>query len=170
MELQLNIDQKIHKVEIDLKDGKYLVKLGDKQHQVDSQRISENCLSLLVDGKAYTIFIADDKTKRYISVQGEQFCVEEAKAETQTRSMADASTLRGIPTISSPMPGKIVKILVREKEKVRKNQSLVIVEAMKMENEIRSPNAGIVKKINFKEGDLVDAAEPIVELESEEGK
>jgi biotin carboxyl carrier protein len=41
---------------------------------------------------------------------------------------------------------------------------------MKMENEIRSPNAGIVKKINFKEGDLVDAAEPIVELESEEGK
>jgi biotin carboxyl carrier protein len=170
MELQLNIDQKIHKVEIDLKDGKYSVKLGDEQHQVDSQRISENCLSLLVDGKAYTVFIAADKTKRYISVQGEQFCIEEAKAETQTRAMADASTLKVIPTISSPMPGKIVKILVREKEKVRKNQSLVIVEAMKMENEIKSPNAGMVKKINFKEGDLVDAAEPIVELESEEEK
>jgi biotin carboxyl carrier protein len=170
MDLQFKIDQKIHKVEIDLKDGKYLVKLGDKQHQVDSQRISENCLSLLVDGKAYTVFIAEDKTKRYISLQGEEFCIEEAKAETQTRSMADASTLRGIPTISSPMPGKIVKILVREKDKVKKNQSLVIVEAMKMENEIRSPNAGMVKKINFKEGDLVDAAEPIVELESEEEK
>jgi biotin carboxyl carrier protein len=170
MELQLNIDQEIHKVDIDLKDGKYLVKLGDKQHQVDSQRISENCLSLLVDGKAYTVFIAEDKTKRYISVQGEQFCIEEAKAEAQTRSMADASTLKGMPTISSPMPGKIVKILVREKDKVRKNQSLVIVEAMKMENEIRSPDAGMVKKINFKEGDLVDAAEPIVELESDEGK
>jgi biotin carboxyl carrier protein len=170
MDLQFKIDQKIHKVEIDLKDGKYLVKLGDKQHQVDSQRISENCISLLVDGKAYTVFIADDKTKRYISVQGEQFCIEEAKAETETRSLADASTLKGIPTISSPMPGKIVKILVREKDKVRKNQSLVIVEAMKMENEIRSPGAGIVKKINFKEGDLVDAAEPIVELDSEEEK
>lgn len=170
MDLQFAIDQEIHKVEIDLKDGKYLVKLGDRQHQVDSQRISENCISLLVDGKAYTVFIADDKTKRYISVQGEQFCIEEAKAETETRSMAEASTLKGIPTISSPMPGKIVKILVREKDKVRKGQSLVIVEAMKMENEIRSPGAGIVKKINFKEGDLVDAAEPIVELESEEEK
>jgi biotin carboxyl carrier protein len=170
MDLQFTIDQKIHKVEIDLKDGKYLVKLGDKQYQVDSQRISENCISLLVDGKAYTVFIAEDKTKRYISVQGEQFCIEEAKAETETRSLADASTLKGIPTISSPMPGKIVKILVREKDKVRKNQSLVIVEAMKMENEIRSPGAGIVKKINFKEGDLVDAAEPIVELKSEEEK
>lgn len=165
MDLQFTIDQKIHKVEIDLKDGKYLVKLGDRHHQVDSQRISENCLSLLVDGKAYTVFIAEDKTKRYISVQGEQFCIEEAKAETETRSVADASTLKGIPTISSPMPGKIVKILVREGDKVRKGQSLVIVEAMKMENEIRSPIAAVVKKINFQEGNLVDTADPIIELE-----
>jgi biotin carboxyl carrier protein len=170
MELQFNIDQKIHKVEIDSKDGKFLVRLGGKQYHVDSQRISENCLSLLVDGKAYTVFVAEDKTKRYISVQGEQFCIEEAKAETQTQAVADASTLKGIPTISSPMPGKIVKILVREGDKVRKNQGLVIVEAMKMENEIRSPGAGIVKKINFDEGNLVDTADPIIELEPEKEK
>jgi len=165
MELQFTIDQKIHKVEIDLRDGKYLVKLGDRQHQVDSQQISENCISLLVDGKAYTVFITEDKTKRYISVQGEQFCIEETKSESETRSVAEAATLQGIPTISSPMPGKVVKILVREKDKVRKGQGLVIVEAMKMENEIRSPSAGIVRKINFKEGNLVDTADPIIELE-----
>ncbi|MCJ7577768.1 MAG: biotin/lipoyl-binding protein, partial [candidate division Zixibacteria bacterium] len=69
-----------------------------------------------------------------------------------------------------PMPGKIVKILVREGDKVRKGQGLVIVEAMKMENEIRSPGAGIVKKINFKEGNLVDTADLIIELEPEEEK
>lgn len=170
MELQFTIDQKIHKVEIDFKDGKYLVKLDGKQHHVDSQLISENCLSLLVDEKAYTVFIAEDKTKRYISVQGEQFCIEEAKSEAETRSVAESSTLKGIPTIFSPMPGKIVKILVGEGDKVRKNQGLVIVEAMKMENEIRSPSAGIVKKINFKEGNLVDTVDPIIELEPEEGK
>jgi pyruvate carboxylase subunit B len=125
-----------------------------------------------VDGKTYTVFVAEDKTKKYISVQGEQFCIEEAKseAETETRSVAEAATLKGIPTISSPMPGKIVKILVREGDKVRKGQGLVIVEAMKMENEIRSPGAGIVKKINFKEGNLVDTADPIIELELEEEK
>jgi len=170
MELQFNIDQGIYKIEIDFRDGRYLVKLGEKQYQVDSQRISENCLSLLLDGKAYTVFVAEDKTKRYISIQDEQFCIEEAKDQTETRSVAEASTLKGIPTISSPMPGKIVKILVREKDTVRKGQSLVIVEAMKMENEIRSPSAGVVEKINFKEGDLVDAAESIVEMELEEEK
>jgi biotin carboxyl carrier protein len=170
MDLQFNIDQETYKIEIDSKDGKYLIKLGDRQYNVDSQLISENCLSLLVDGKACTVFVAEDKTKRCISVQGEQFCIEEAKSEAETRSVAEAGTLKGIPTISSPMPGKIVKILVREGDKVRKNQGLVIVEAMKMENEIRSPGAGIVKKINFKEGNLVDTADPIIELDPEEEK
>jgi biotin carboxyl carrier protein len=170
MDLQFSIDQETYKIEIDFKDGKYLIKLGGRQYNVDSQPISENCLSLLVDGKAYTVFVAEDKTKKYISVQGEQFCVEEAKSEAETRSVAEAATLKGIPTISSPMPGKIVKILVREGDKVRKGQGLVIVEAMKMENEIRSPGAGIVKKINFKEGNLVDTTDPIIELEPEEEK
>ena len=170
MDLQFNIDQEIYKLEIDFKDGKYLVKLGDKQYNVDSQSISENCLSLLVDGKAYTVFIAEDEGKKYISLQGEQFCIEEAKAETEAKFSAESATLKGVPTISSPMPGKVVKILVGEGDKVEKGQGLVIVEAMKMENEIRSASAGVVKKINFKEGDLVDAAVPIIELELEDEK
>ncbi|KPL05038.1 MAG: hypothetical protein AMJ73_02865 [candidate division Zixibacteria bacterium SM1_73] len=130
--------------------------------------MSENCLSLLVNEKAYTVFIVEEEGKKYISIQGEQFCVEEAKAETGARSIAESATLKGTPTIAAPMPGKIVKILVGEEDKVEKGQGLVIVEAMKMENEIRSPSAGIVEKINFKEGDLVDAAEPIIELKPEE--
>jgi biotin carboxyl carrier protein len=170
MDLQFNIDEEIYKIEIDSKEERFLIKLGGEQYHVDSQRISENCLSLLVDGKTYTVLVAEDKTKSYISVQGEQFCIEEAKSEAETRSVAEAATLKEIPTISSPMPGKIVKILVREGDKVKKGQGLVIVEAMKMENEIRSPGAGIVKKINFKEGNLVDTADPIIELDTEEGK
>lgn len=170
MDLQFNINQETYKIEIDSKDGKFLIKLGGKQYYVDSQPISESCLSLLVDGKAYTVFVAEDKTKRYISIQGEQFCIEEAKSEAETRSVAEAGTLKGIPTISSPMPGKVVKILVGKGDKVKKGQGLVIVEAMKMENEIRSPGAGIVKKINFKEGNLVDTTDPIIELESGESQ
>jgi biotin carboxyl carrier protein len=168
MELELSVEEQNYKLEVDHKNGKYLVKVGDKQYELDSQVISKNCLSLLVDGKAYTVFIAEDKGKKYISVQGEQFCVEEAKAQAEARSIAETATLKGTPTIASPMPGKIVKILVREEDKVEKGQGLVIVEAMKMENEIRSASAGVVKKINFKEGDLVDAAVPIIELELQE--
>jgi len=62
------------------------------------------------------------------------------------------------------MPGKVIKINVSEKEEVRKNQTLAIVEAMKMENEIKSTIEGYVKKIFVSAGDLVGSENPIIEL------
>ena len=69
---------------------------------------------------------------------------------------------------ASPMPGKVVKLVGKEGDKVVKGQGLVIVEAMKMENEIKSPVNGTVDKINFDPGDLVDAAQPIIEIKPED--
>jgi biotin carboxyl carrier protein len=170
MEFEFRVEDQAYRLELDHRDRKYLVKLGDRQYIVDSQVICENGLSLIVDGKAYMVFIAEDQGKKYISVEGEQFCIEEDKADTGARSMAESATLKGVPTIASPMPGKVVKILVKQGDRVEKGQGLVIVEAMKMENEIKSGSGAVVKKINFKEGDLVDAAVPIIELELEEEK
>ncbi|UCD94456.1 MAG: acetyl-CoA carboxylase biotin carboxyl carrier protein subunit, partial [Candidatus Zixiibacteriota bacterium] len=67
--------------------------------------------------------------------------------------------------IFAPMPGKIVKLLVKEGETVKAKQPMVIVEAMKMENQVNSAAEGVVKKINFKDGDQVDTETPIIELE-----
>ncbi len=170
MEFEFSVEDQAYKLELDHKDGKYLVKLGDRQYVVDSQVISENGLSLIVDGKAYMVFIAENQEEKYVSVQGEQFCIEEVKADSGARSLAESAAPKGVPTIASPMPGKVVRILVAEGDSVEKGQGLVIVEAMKMENEIRSASAGMVKRINFKEGDLVDAAVPIIELELKEEK
>jgi pyruvate carboxylase subunit B len=63
------------------------------------------------------------------------------------------------------MPGNIIKILVSEGDIVEKDQGLVIVEAMKMENEIRATFKAKVKKINFKPGDAVDVGKSIIDLE-----
>ncbi len=63
------------------------------------------------------------------------------------------------------MPGKVIKIHVSENDEVRKNQTLAIVEAMKMENEIKSGIDGVIKKIHASPGELVDAQAPIFELE-----
>jgi pyruvate carboxylase subunit B len=63
------------------------------------------------------------------------------------------------------MPGLIVKIPIAVGDSIKSGATLAIVEAMKMQNELRAPRDGIVKKINFKEGDQVDALQPIVELE-----
>lgn len=168
--MEFNIEDKVHKLQIEFKDRQYRVNLDDKEYLVDSSQISDNCLSLLVNGKAFTVYFAEADGKRYFSIGGEQFCIQEAKSESVTAAEADSTALDEAPTVASPMPGKVVKILVKEGDGVEKGQGLVIVEAMKMENEIKSPVKGKVEKVNFKPGDLVDAAQPIIEIKPEEEK
>lgn len=70
----------------------------------------------------------------------------------------------GEGVVTAPMPGKILRILVKEGEQVKTGQGLVVLEAMKMENEIPAPKDGVVKKILVKEGDTVDTGQALIEL------
>jgi biotin carboxyl carrier protein len=164
MELEFNIQNKSHKLQLEFKDGRYKINLDDKEYAVDSTVVSDNCLSLLVNGKAFTVYFAEANGKKYVSIGGEQFCIEDAKPEAARASDTGPTGVDEAPVAASPMPGKVVKILVKEGDEVEKGQGLVIVEAMKMENEIKSPVKGKVEKVNFRPGDLVDAAQPILEI------
>jgi biotin carboxyl carrier protein len=167
MEQEFRVEEKVHRLHLEFKDGQYRVNLGDEECAVDSSVISDNCLSLLVNGKAFTVYFAEANGKKYVSIGGEQFCIEETQSEASMASGGDATAVDEAPVAASPMPGKVVKILVKEGDQVEQGQGLVIVEAMKMENEIKSPVKGKVEKVNFISGDLVDAAQPIIELEPE---
>ena len=164
MELEFNIDEKVYKLQIDFKDGKYKINLDNNNYLVDSAIISDNCLSLIVNGRTFTVYFAEADGNKYLSIGGEQFCIQEAKAENFRAGETDSTALKEAPTVCSPMPGKVVKIFVKEGDLVEKGQGLVIVEAMKMENEIRSPMKGKVEKVNFKPGDLVDDSQEIIEI------
>ncbi|NJE05907.1 acetyl-CoA carboxylase biotin carboxyl carrier protein subunit [Thermococcus sp. M36] len=77
---------------------------------------------------------------------------------------AAPAPVAGEGVVTAPMPGKILKILVKEGENVKTGQGLLILEAMKMENEIPAPKDGVVKKILVKEGDTVDTGQTLIEL------
>ena len=70
----------------------------------------------------------------------------------------------GEGVVTAPMPGKILRILVKEGEEVKTGQGLLTLEAMKMENEIPSPKDGVIKKILVKEGDTVDTGQALIEI------
>jgi biotin carboxyl carrier protein len=165
MELELKIENQIHKLQVEFKEGAYYIGLDGEEYLVDSSTVSDHCLSLLVNGKAFTVYLAEMNGKKHLSVAGEKYVIEEAAPDSVTASGVDRAGIEEEPVAASPMPGKVVKILVREGDKVEKGQGLVIVEAMKMENEIKSSVNGTVGKINFKPGDLVDAGQPLVEIE-----
>lgn len=164
MEQEFTIDDKVYQLQTEFKDGRYHINIDGRVYDVDYTSISDNCLSLLIDGKALAVYFSESDGKKYLSINGESFCIQEAKAENVRAGEADSSALKEAPSVCSPMPGKVVKLFVKEGDEVTKGQGLVIVEAMKMENEIKSPLKGRVEKVNFKPGDLVDASQEIIEI------
>jgi len=145
----------VYRVSVDgnefLVDGKktgrtnYSLIVGDRSFEIEVDNTDDE-YRVLVDGRTYRIQLVDERRMR---IGGTQSGVE----------------LEGRQLVSVPMPGKIIAILVAEGDSVEKGQGLVIVEAMKMENEVRSPIAGEIKEIKVKPGDTVDGGAVLVIVE-----
>ena len=152
-------------ISLDRKDGRIFIQHGDRTLEAEVRVISENSLSLLVAGRSFLVIVARDKDKRHIWLNGRTYLVQSGKEEQRLAERGDDRAQKGKSVVTAPMPGKVVKVNVVERQAVRKNQTLAIVEAMKMENEIKSPLEGFVKKIYVSAGDLVDSEKPLLELE-----
>jgi len=143
-------------------DDEYKVIIGDEIFKITDFEKRGNLILFRIDKKPFSLFFARDRERIYLTANGEYFVIEESKGS----SFKDgAAAIEKGDSVSSPMPGLIVKIPVTVGKEVEKGETLAIVEAMKMQNELRSPRSGVVKKINFKEGEQIDALQPIVELE-----
>jgi biotin carboxyl carrier protein len=104
---------------------------------------------------------------RRVSVNGRAFSTQVVRSVPGRNASgpAGASAIRPLRTVSSPMPGRVVRVLVGPGDVVADRQSLVVVEAMKMENEVRAPRAGVVAEVLVVEGMPVEARTVLVVLE-----
>lgn len=165
MEFEYLLDKKLWKISLEKRGKKFYMTDENGSFEADIQAISSHILSVVLGEKSYTIYVAGDKEKTYVYFSGEEFVFHSPEEEVKAFRAGDDKSQKGKLVITAPMPGKVIKINVAEKEEVRKNQTLAIVEAMKMENELKSSIEGFVKKIYVSPGDLVGPEEPIIELE-----
>ena len=168
MEYEFQIAGKLHSITLEAKGEGYLANTGDSPFTAEVQFLSPNALSVLIDGNSYTVYTAVDGNRHLVSCRGQHFELVEPGMDSDRFLGREGSGAGDELVIKAPMPGKIIKISVSEAEEVRKNQTLVIVEAMKMENEIKSTIEGVVKRISASPGDLVDTDTPIIELAKKE--
>ena len=165
MEFEFMLNDILQKVSLEKKENTYVFSDGEKSYLADIQQISPHQISILIDDVSYRVYIAKDKENRYFLIDGQQFVVKEPTEEVEGFHKEEERTAEGTLLVKAPMPGKVIKICVSEKDEVRKNQTLAIVEAMKMENEIKAPKDGTIKDIHVSAGDLVDSEMPLIELE-----
>ena len=165
MDYEYLINNITHKISVDKKDGRYVVSDGDQEYNADIKCLSPGILSILIENKSFQLYYARDGEKVHVYLDGQHLVVQEPAADQESFEGGEAKSEEDMLRVKAPMPGKVIKINVEENEEVRKNQTLAIVEAMKMENEIKSSINGIVKKILIATGDLVDSDKPLIELD-----
>jgi biotin carboxyl carrier protein len=150
-----------------LGEGRYHVSLdGGAPRLVDAARLEGATLHLLVDGRSHEAEVADDEGAillRLGDVERRLELVDERRR--RLASVGGGSAASGRAVLKAPMPGKVVKLLVAVGDEVAEGQGVLLIEAMKMENELRAPKAGRVVSIAIAEGQTVEGRTELVVIE-----
>ncbi len=139
--------------------GLFEVRLRGRVHVVDAYRHDHGTLSLIVDTASESAMLDwRGGTKVNVRLKHSTYPLEILdERKLRLRRAAGRFSAEGRQPVTSPMPGKVVKVLVRAGDEVRQGQGLVVVEAMKMENELKSPKDGKVVEVLAAEGQAVEA-------------
>jgi biotin carboxyl carrier protein len=172
LELELNVEGRKAMVKEISRDGSQLtISVDNELFNVDIVKVGPAEYSVLYKGRSYNIEVVPGSEPKHYTVNTFYFThdIEVVDAESRyIRSRNDAAGGHVSNIIRSPMPGKIVKILVAVGDAVEVGQTVIIVSAMKMESEFKASKAGIVSEIPVAEGDTVDGNQVLVVIEDEE--
>jgi len=154
--LEAGVDGTRHRVEVEGAAGKYTVSIDGRALSVDWRAAGGSFASLLLtpEGRSYAVGLEPRPGGYRVLVGSDEFVVD------LTEARSDTASARGEPSgparLVAPMPGRIVRVLAEAGQQVEAGQGLVVMEAMKMENELRSPRAGRVAEIHALEGRTVE--------------
>jgi biotin carboxyl carrier protein len=150
-------------VELEHSGARWHISLGGQVLDADVVEVAPHTLSVLLGGRSHEIrlFPAADGT---LEIQNgiQHFTAEVVDPRAWRGRRHGGAEAEGRQQVAAPMPGKIVRVLVKAGDKVEAGQGLVVVEAMKMQNEIRSPKSGTVERVLGSEGQAVNAGEVLV--------
>lgn len=161
-----NLGGRIYQIEVEKNQGEYLVTLDGKSYRVNSRQIAKGELSLIIDGRIYDLIIRGNAGSHQVDVGSCCYDIElwpssagRAILESKSRSKS------GRISITTPMPGKVVKVLKGLNETVEQGEGVIVVEAMKMENELKSPREGKICEVKVSAGQAVESGEVLIIVE-----
>lgn len=150
------IDAKQYIIEIDQEDQ--VVVNGEVYHLNLKQLPESGLLSLLLNHQSFEVAVEERGESWQVLLRGELYTVtvEDERMYELRRAQRQSGGFVGVANIKSPMPGIIVKVPVTEGAIVQKGQTVVILESMKMENELKTPRDGVVKRVSVQKGQSVE--------------
>lgn len=162
MKLGAQIDGNSHEIEIKRDGSRISATVDGREYELEASEPEAGVYLLKYDNRVFEVYVSPDGM---VNVGGHQLEVKISDPKRLRGARGDAEHGDGTAEIKTAMPGKIVRILVAVGDEVEKGDGVIVVEAMKMQNEMKAPKAGIVKQINVKEGDTVNAGDILAVIE-----
>jgi biotin carboxyl carrier protein len=164
MTYDVSIDGKNYRLELDRVEGHWACRLDGRTIEVDAVLVRPDVLSLRIGNKAYEVKCERVAQDLHVWVGSAPFAAE-VRDPRSLRSRVRAVDDHGPRKLTAPMPGKIVRVLVSRGAEVEAGAGVLVVEAMKMQNEIKSPKKGTIQKILVIEGAAVNAGDVLAIVE-----
>lgn len=162
--MKLSFEHNSESISIDLTPtGKfYRLTIGEKTIDAEIIQAKDGKLDLLIDGKRLTAYVSSDNTKRWVTIDGQTVVLTKT---TDTRRGSHTGH-HAAGELTAPMPGQVRAVNVREGDVVTKGQTLLVLEAMKMEIRIQAPSDGMVLRLFVKQSQTVEREQVLIEIEA----
>ncbi len=164
MKLQAELNNEKHEIEIKRDGEKVFARVDEREYELEVSEVEANVYLLKNDNKVYEVLISGNQSLT-AKVKGNEFEINLIDPKKLRGADGDSELKDGIAEIKTAMPGKLVRILVEAGAEIAAGEAVLVVEAMKMQNEMKSPKDGVVKEIRFAEGDTVNAGDVLAVIE-----
>lgn len=155
------INNKQYKVEI-LNDGQVMV--NGNLHEVDFLGMEESLYSIIQNDKSYEIAIEEERGRYELQLEGRLYEATVLDQRALLMAQRKGGLTIGSGEVSSPMPGLIVEVMVAVGDEVAQGDTVIILESMKMQNELKAPRDGIVQTVNCQDGQTVDKGDLLINI------
>jgi biotin carboxyl carrier protein len=162
MKISLRIGADERTVEVARRGGFLHFRLDGRDVHADAVEVTPGTYSVLLGGRAYEARVESAASGLMVHLGSHDYLVEIIDPRQWQRDRRSLAEAEGRQQIVAPMPGKVVRLLVSAGEAVEGGHGLLVVEAMKMQNEIKSPKPGRVERVMVQEGQAVSAGEPLI--------
>ena len=165
MDLIVRQGEREEKVQVRRNGTGYEVRIGDRTFQVDAAIARTGLRSLRIDGSQHEVAVRQVKDAYWVSTPAAAVPVSVTDPLTHLAAQSHSKGGRRNEKVTAYMPGRVVAILAQEGESITAGQGIVVLEAMKMQNEIRAEHDGTLTKIHVQPGQAVEGGDPLFELE-----
>lgn len=163
MTYTFKLNNEVYKVIFSEEENQLFIEIDGNKYPVEYSRIDDHLYSILINGESTTVAISKKGKNIQIFHEG---VLRELEYVSEREILKGGAISSGLE-ITSPMPSRVVKLLKNEGDTVELEEGVIVVEAMKMESELKATSAGKIKEIRVKEGDAVEAGTVLVVLSAE---